>query len=114
MTIFGPLVAPRTSPVAVTFSPSTAMTTGSVRVSPTGVPTLSISMTSPTATFCWVAPARTIAYTAVSFVDTAGLLTSTRAAPWRAPLADQGRRRERGFGAHVGAPRVNTTDPPPR
>src|SRR5687768_312874 len=76
MTILGPLVAPSTStvtaalssPVEVTFSPSTAITTGRVSVSPTAVETLSISMTSPTATFCCLAPARTIAYTAVSFV----------------------------------------------
>src|SRR5918999_4755999 len=77
MTILGPLVPPRTStvtdalsrPVEVTFSPSTTITTGRVTDSPTPVATWSISMTSPTATFCWVAPARTIAYTAVSFVD---------------------------------------------
>src|SRR6476469_836010 len=77
MMLLGPLVAPRPStvtaalsrPVAVTFSPSTSITTGRVTVSPTAVATLSISMTSPTATFCCLAPARTIAYTAVSFVD---------------------------------------------
>src|SRR4051812_21540504 len=76
MTIFGPLVAPRTStvtpalssPVAVTWSPSTVITTGSVSVSPTAASVLSISMTSPTATFCCRLPARTIAYTAVSFI----------------------------------------------
>ncbi len=56
-------------PVLVTVSPSTASTTGRVRVSPTGVETLSISMTSPTATFSCFAPARTIAYTtAVSLI----------------------------------------------
>src|SRR3954463_3204097 len=79
MTIFGPLVAPRTSTVTdalssafaseVTVSPSTTRTTGRVTESPAAVVTLSISMTSPTATFCCLAPARTIAYTAVSFVD---------------------------------------------
>src|SRR5689334_4559897 len=77
MMILGPLVAPSTStvtdalsrPVLVTVSPSTAMTTGRLIDSPTAVETLSISMTSPTATFCCLAPARTIAYTAVSFVD---------------------------------------------
>src|SRR3954451_7304461 len=74
MTILGPLVAPRTStvtpalsrPEAVTFSPSTTMTTGRVSDSPTPVSTLSISMTSPTATFCCLLPARTTAYTAGS------------------------------------------------
>src|SRR6478672_9693660 len=74
MTILGPLVAPRTStvtpalsrPDAVTFSPSTTMTTGRVSDSPTPVSTLSISMTSPTATFCCLLPARTTAYTAGS------------------------------------------------
>src|SRR4051812_19191382 len=81
MMILGPLVAPRTSAVTealpsfvaseVTVSPSTTRTTGRVTESPTSVAILSISMTSPTATFCWVAPARTIAYTAVSFVTTA-------------------------------------------
>src|SRR5947208_15360445 len=85
MTILGPLVAPRTStvtpasprPEAVTFSPSTTITTGRVSVSPTPVPTLSISMTSPTATFCCLLPARTIAYTVVSFIasTTSGLPT---------------------------------------
>src|SRR6476620_7436225 len=76
MMILGPLVAPSTStvtpalsrPVAVTVSPSTVITTGSVSVSPTAASVLSISMTSPTATFCCLLPARTIAYTAVSFV----------------------------------------------
>src|SRR4029079_9640342 len=74
MTIFGPLVAPRTStvtpalssPVEVTWSPSTTMTTGRVSDSPTPVSILSISMTSPTATFCCLLPARTTAYTADS------------------------------------------------
>src|SRR6478672_4120652 len=74
MTIFGPLVAPRTSTVTpalsseerslVTFSPSTTITTGRVSDSPGAVATLSISMTSPTATFCCLLPLRTIAYTA--------------------------------------------------
>src|SRR6476661_4540443 len=78
MMILGPLVAPSTSTVTealssafaseVIVSPSTARTTGRVSVEPTSVVTLSISMTSPTATFCCLAPARTIAYTAVSFV----------------------------------------------
>src|SRR4051812_7049940 len=82
MMIFGPLVAPSTSTVTdalprseapeVTLSPSTASTTGRLSVSPTAVATLSISMTSPTATFCCLAPARTIAYTAVSFVEALG------------------------------------------
>src|SRR4051794_4232481 len=74
MTILGPLVAPSTStvtpalsrPEAVTFSPSTTITTGRVSDSPTPVSTLSISMTSPTATFCCLLPARTTAYTAGS------------------------------------------------
>src|SRR3954452_24712095 len=74
MTILGPLVAPRTStvtpalssPDAVTLSPSTTITTGRVSDSPTPVSTLSISMTSPTATFCCLLPARTTAYTAGS------------------------------------------------
>src|SRR4249919_2119722 len=78
MMILGPLVAPSTStvtpapsrPVAVTVSPSTVITTGSVSVSPTAASVLSISMTSPTATFCCLLPARTIAYTAVSFIGT--------------------------------------------
>src|SRR4051794_3767484 len=72
MTILGPLVAPSTStvtpalsrPEAVTFSPSTTITTGRVSDSPGAVATLSISMTSPTATFCCLLPLRTIAYTA--------------------------------------------------
>src|SRR6478609_1009606 len=71
MMIFGPLVRPVTStvtlalsrPVAVTFSPSTTITTGRVRVSP-AAPIASISMTSPTATFCCLLPLRTTAYTA--------------------------------------------------
>src|SRR6476661_1226689 len=72
--IFGPLVAPRTSTVTdawdslsaseVTFSPSTRSSTGSDTESPTPWVVLSISMTSPTETFCWVPPLRTIAYTA--------------------------------------------------
>src|SRR3954452_9058542 len=82
MTILGPLVAPRTStvtpalsrPEAVTCSPSTTMTTGRVSDSPTPVSTLSISMTSPTATFCCLLPARTTAYTAGSL--SSGLRTS--------------------------------------
>src|SRR6478735_5153679 len=83
MMIFGPLVAARTSTVTlalpsflaseVTVSPSTTRTTGRVTDSPTPVVTLSISMTSPTATFCCLAPARTIAYTAVSFVGPVAL-----------------------------------------
>src|SRR6478609_1653296 len=83
MMIFGPLVAPRISTVTdalssafasdVTVSPSTTRTTGSFTESPAAVVTLSISMTSPTATFCCLAPARTIAYTAVSFVVLAEL-----------------------------------------
>src|SRR6266508_6176074 len=73
MWIFGPLVRPRTSAdtatlasalaSAVTVSPSTSRSAGSETVSPTSVCRLSISMTSPTATFCWVPPLRTIAYT---------------------------------------------------
>ena len=85
----------------MTFSPSTTMTTGSVSVSPTSVATLSISMTSPTATFCWVAPARTIAYTAVSFVDSA---RSVWVRAGRAPLVKhrgQGVGRSRGMGTPV-------------
>src|SRR5690242_9886175 len=74
MMILGPLVAPRTStvtpalsrPVAFTVSPSTVITTGRVSVSPTAASVLSISMTSPTATFCCLLPLRTIAYTADS------------------------------------------------
>src|SRR3954470_16580668 len=78
MMILGPLVAPRISTVTealssvlaseVIFSPSTTRTTGRVTDSPTAVAIVSISMTSPTATFCCLAPARTIAYTAVSSV----------------------------------------------
>src|SRR4029079_2961829 len=76
MMILGPLVAPRTStvtpalsrPVAVTVSPSTVITTGSVSVAPTAASVLSICLTSRTAPFCCLLPARTIAYTAVSFV----------------------------------------------
>src|SRR5215207_7385251 len=73
MLIFGPLVRPRTSAdtatlasaaaSAVTVSPSTTRTAGNDTVSPTWSVRLSISMTSPTATFCWVPPLRTIAYT---------------------------------------------------
>src|SRR5690606_27410194 len=51
-------------PVAVTVSPSTTITTGRETDSPTAVSTLSISMTSPTTTFCCLLPLRTIAYTA--------------------------------------------------
>src|SRR5690349_19949289 len=73
MVIFGPLVRPRTSAdtatlasaaaSVVTVSPSTTRTADSATVSPTASVRLSISMTSPTATFCWVPPLRTIAYT---------------------------------------------------
>src|SRR4051794_31233197 len=74
MMILGPLVAPRTStvtaalsrPVAVTFSPSTTITTGRLRDAPATSSVLSISMTSPTATFCCLLPLRTIAYTSAS------------------------------------------------
>src|SRR3954467_9645580 len=76
MVTFGPFVAPRTSTVtdafasasapAVTLSPSTSITTGRLTESPTPWATLSISMTSPTATFCCWPPLRTIAYTADS------------------------------------------------
>src|SRR6476646_7294499 len=108
MMILGPLVAPSTStvtpalsrPVAVTVSPSTVITTGSVSVSPTAASVLSISMTSPTATFCCLLPARTIAYTAVSFV---GLRKSCPAGP-RAS-APEGRGRVAGQGGHAGAHR---------
>src|SRR4051812_19268232 len=70
----GPLVSPRTSAVTeapesrlgsdVTSVPSTSSTTGRVTDSPAAWPTRSISTTSPTATFCWPPPLRTIAYTA--------------------------------------------------
>src|SRR3954447_5340964 len=73
MVIFGPLERPRTSAETatlasaaesvVTVSPSTTRTAGRDTVSPTLSVRLSISMTSPTATFCWVPPLRTIAYT---------------------------------------------------
>src|SRR5690349_14049095 len=73
MVIFGPLLRPSTSAdtatldkaaaSVVTVSPSTTRTAGSETVSPTWSVRLSISMTSPTATFCWVPPLRTIAYT---------------------------------------------------
>src|SRR5215213_4070022 len=76
MWIFGPLVAPRTSAWTstldsaseseVTVWPSTRRTAGSDRLSPGAVATLSISMTSPTATFCCWPPLRTIAYTSDS------------------------------------------------
>src|SRR5690242_14165379 len=74
MMILGPLVAPRTStvtaalsrPVEVTFSPSTTITTGRLRDAPATSSVLSISMTSPTATFCCLLPLRTIAYTSAS------------------------------------------------
>src|SRR6476646_5539775 len=83
MMIFGPLVRPVTStvtlalsrPVAVTFSPSTTITTGRVRVSPAAA-IASISMTSPTATFCCLLPLRTIAYTA-SHSPRSGLLVNS-------------------------------------
>src|SRR5689334_738206 len=89
MTIFGPFAPPRTSavtedlarPVEVTFSPSTTRTTGSVTDSPTPVAIWSISMTSPTATFCCVLPAFTIAYTAVSFILQTLSLGSRHATP---------------------------------
>src|SRR4051812_19841118 len=100
MMILGPLVAPSTStvtpafssPVAVTLSPSTVITTGRVSVSPTATSVLSISMTSPTATFCCLLPARTIAYTAVSFVG------PTDVQALKAPPV-----RERGTGSGAGA-----------
>src|SRR6478735_10099271 len=126
MMILGPLVAPRTSTVTdalpslaaseVMSSPSTTRTTGRVTDSPTPVSTLSISMTSPTATFCWVAPARTIAYTAVSFVDTARARSSNlRAAPgarhWQT-TSRPGRTALVAGWARVNAPRVNSTDLP--
>ena len=60
------MALPRASASEVTFSPSTSRTTGSVTESPTSLATLSISMTSPTATFCCWPPLRTIAYTADS------------------------------------------------
>src|SRR5215212_6935054 len=92
MTIFGPLVAPTTSAVTnalsrvaasdVIESPSTTSTTGRVSESPAAVATLSISMTSPTATFCCLAPARTIAYTAVSFVDTLAYVVDLGHSTW--------------------------------
>src|SRR6476646_3802114 len=97
MMIFGPLVRPVTStgtlalsrPVAVTFSPSTTITTGRVRVSPAAA-IASISMTSPTATFCCLLPLRTIAYTA-SHSPRSGLLVNS------AELWDCARHRQ-GFG----------------
>src|SRR5680860_970247 len=71
--IFGPLVWPRTSALTftlasmsastVTVSPSTKRTAGNETDSPSTDETRSISMTSPTATFCCWPPLRTIAYT---------------------------------------------------
>src|SRR6478735_11117731 len=73
MWILGPLVAATTSTVTValaraalslvTDSPSTSRRTGSSTVAPGSAWTRSISRTSPTATFSWRPPARTIAYT---------------------------------------------------
>src|SRR4051812_15009663 len=73
MSILGPLVAATTSTVTValaradlslvTDSPSTSRRTGSSTVAPGSAWTRSISRTSPTATFSWRPPARTIAYT---------------------------------------------------
>src|SRR4051812_26593246 len=119
MMILGPLVAPRISTVTealssdlaseVIFSPSTTRTTGRVTESPAAVATLSISMTSPTATFCCLAPARTIAYTAVSFVE----LIAWPVIELSGLGAARGRRED--VGARMSAPRVNSTDrAPPR
>src|SRR6188768_3481131 len=122
MMILGPLVAPSTStvtpalsrPVAVTVSPSTTITTGRVNDSPTPVSTLSISMTSPTATFCWVAPARTIAYTAVSFVESLRQAVALGPSRTLAAPTDGVRRVEGHTGGACGCtPRVNSTDEPP-
>src|SRR3954454_19754633 len=73
MSIFGPLVAATTSTVTValasadlsvvTSAPSTSSSTGSSTDSPGSAWTRSISRTSPTETFSWRPPARTIAYT---------------------------------------------------
>src|SRR5687767_4922422 len=90
MMILGPLVWPRTSAVTetlasalasvVTESPSTSSTAGSESFSPSPWVTLSISTTSPTATFCCVPPLRTIAYTTGSSLGTTerGRRTSRR------------------------------------
>src|SRR5262245_54049850 len=76
MSILGPLVSPMISAVtltlasflasAVTLPSSTRSTAGSSSDSPGRASTLSISRTSPTATFCCWPPLRTIAYTADS------------------------------------------------
>ena len=89
----------------MTVSPSTVITTGSVSVSPTAASVLSISMTSPTATFCCLLPARTIAYTAVSFVGlrTLQVCRSEIVGPEGARTSGEGRRARRS------APRVHRT-----
>src|SRR5918994_5026336 len=90
MRIFGPLTPPSTSAVTVTpaiasapvvtVSPSTTMTAGRVSVSPGVVSSWSIAMTSPTETFSWRPPLRTIAYTGLPSTELAG----------RAPVAASG------------------------
>src|SRR3954452_18648818 len=77
MSILGPLVAATTSTVTValasaalslvTEAPSTSRRTGSSTVEPGSACSRSISRTSPTATFSWRPPARTIAYTIDDF-----------------------------------------------
>src|SRR5690625_770651 len=88
MWIFGPDEAPRTSALTVTpesasvpevtVSPSTSRTAGRVTVAPTSSSTRSTSMTSPTDTFFWLPPVRTIAYTTVGLSLVVELV-------WRAP-----------------------------
>src|SRR4051794_19989348 len=100
MMIFGPLVAPTTSTVtlawpsasapAVTLSPSTSITTGRLTVSPTAWATLSISMTSPTATFCCWPPLRTIAYTADSLSSSDCCLALVRRGTLTRPAREGG------------------------
>src|SRR5699024_91795 len=73
MSSVGPLAAPRISAVTLTLAsdagsevtvwPSTISTAGKVRLAPTSPATWSTEMTSPTLTFCWLLPLRTMAYT---------------------------------------------------
>src|SRR6476469_1619836 len=113
MVILGPLAALTTSAVTLTLAslaaslvtvpPSTTSSGVRSMLSPGAPATLSISRTSPTDTFSWRPPARTIAYTghSLSMVsETAHTLEPSRSS--------------RGFAGHrsVGAPTHNRTGSP--
>src|SRR5215510_7543303 len=142
MSILGPKVSPRISAVtltlasflasAVTLPSSTSSTAGSSSDSPGRASTLSISRTSPTATFCCWPPLRTIAYTADSLSRQKGMArhTCTRAdlqgyglrpssvkagrALGHARRLQRGRLGRFGRGSLVGRPVGGRLGPPPR